>query len=132
MAAVNHLAAYAKAHDVHRLRLETGIHQHAAIRLYEREGFSFSEGSNLARVGLETCLPCAPLGLSQPAGLRRVCLGCRHVSSMKVRASALEVGLCVGGRSRDIGVPHFEYFVPPLLVREEAVGTPMRVKVGGL
>jgi hypothetical protein len=29
MAAVDHLAAYARAHDVHRLRLETGIHQHA-------------------------------------------------------------------------------------------------------
>ncbi len=35
---LDHLAAYARAHDVHRLRLETGIHQHAAIRLYEREG----------------------------------------------------------------------------------------------
>jgi hypothetical protein len=27
-------------------------------------------GSTLARVGLETCLPCASLGLSQPAGAR--------------------------------------------------------------
>ena len=33
------LAAYARAHDVHIRRLETGIHQHAAGRLYEREGF---------------------------------------------------------------------------------------------
>jgi putative acetyltransferase len=36
---LDHLAAYARAHDVHRLRLETGIHQHAVIRVYEREGF---------------------------------------------------------------------------------------------
>jgi GNAT superfamily N-acetyltransferase len=36
---LDHLAAYAKAHGVGVLRLETGIHQHAAIRLYEREGF---------------------------------------------------------------------------------------------
>ena len=36
---LDHLAAHARAHDVGILRLETGIHQHAAIRLYEREGF---------------------------------------------------------------------------------------------
>jgi GNAT superfamily N-acetyltransferase len=36
---VNHLTAYALAHDVTLLRLETGIHQQAAIRLYERMGF---------------------------------------------------------------------------------------------
>jgi len=36
---LDHLAAYARTHDVGILRLETGIHQHAAIRLYEREGF---------------------------------------------------------------------------------------------
>lgn len=36
---LDHLAAYAKSHGVGILRLETGIHQHAAIRLYEREGF---------------------------------------------------------------------------------------------
>jgi len=36
---LDHLAAYARASDVPILRLETGIHQHAAIRLYEREGF---------------------------------------------------------------------------------------------
>ena len=36
----DHLAAYAASHDVGILRLETGIHQHAAIRLYEREGFT--------------------------------------------------------------------------------------------
>src|SRR5262252_7891211 len=36
---LDHLADYAKRHGVGILRLETGIHQHAAIRLYEREGF---------------------------------------------------------------------------------------------
>lgn len=33
------LAVYARAHGVTLLRLETGIHQQAALRLYEREGF---------------------------------------------------------------------------------------------
>jgi GNAT superfamily N-acetyltransferase len=36
---VNHLAAYAQARGVGHLRLETGIHQAAAICLYERMGF---------------------------------------------------------------------------------------------
>lgn len=36
---VNHLADYARNHGVGILRLETGIHQHAAIKLYERMGF---------------------------------------------------------------------------------------------
>ena len=36
---LDHLTEYARSHDVRVLRLETGIHQHAAIRLYEREGF---------------------------------------------------------------------------------------------
>lgn len=36
---LDHLAGYATAHGIAVLRLETGIHQHAAIRLYEREGF---------------------------------------------------------------------------------------------
>jgi len=36
---LNHLADYARDHGVGILRLETGIHQHAAIGLYEREGF---------------------------------------------------------------------------------------------
>ena len=36
---LDHLADYAKRHGVDVLRLETGIHQHAAIRLYEKEGF---------------------------------------------------------------------------------------------
>jgi len=36
---LDHLAAYARTHDIATLRLETGIHQSAAIRLYEREGF---------------------------------------------------------------------------------------------
>jgi putative acetyltransferase len=36
---LDHLAEYAKRYGVGVLRLETGIHQHAAIRLYEREGF---------------------------------------------------------------------------------------------
>ncbi|HMO55967.1 MAG TPA: GNAT family N-acetyltransferase, partial [Roseiflexaceae bacterium] len=39
VALLDHLAAYARAHGISRLRLETGIHQHAAIRLYERMGF---------------------------------------------------------------------------------------------
>jgi putative acetyltransferase len=36
---LDHLADYAKRHGVEVLRLETGIHQHAAIKIYEREGF---------------------------------------------------------------------------------------------
>ena len=36
---VDHLAEHARANGVTLLRLETGIHQHAAIRLYERLGF---------------------------------------------------------------------------------------------
>jgi putative acetyltransferase len=36
---LDHLADYARTHGVGILRLETGIHQHAAIGLYERTGF---------------------------------------------------------------------------------------------
>jgi ribosomal protein S18 acetylase RimI-like enzyme len=36
---LDHLADYAQAHGVGLLRLETGIHQAAAIGLYERTGF---------------------------------------------------------------------------------------------
>jgi len=36
---LDRLAEHAVAHGVTLLRLETGIHQKAAIRLYEREGF---------------------------------------------------------------------------------------------
>src|ERR1700745_3645052 len=36
---LDHLAEYARAHGVGLLRLETGIHQTAAIRLYEGWGF---------------------------------------------------------------------------------------------
>ena len=36
---VDHLADHARAHGVGLLRLETGIHQTAAIRLYEGLGF---------------------------------------------------------------------------------------------
>jgi len=36
---LDHLADYARSHRVGILRLETGIHQHAAIGLYERLGF---------------------------------------------------------------------------------------------
>ena len=36
---LEHLTAYATLHKVGILRLETGIHQHAAIGLYERSGF---------------------------------------------------------------------------------------------
>jgi len=36
---LDHLADYAKSHGVGILRLETAIHQHAAIRLYEQTGF---------------------------------------------------------------------------------------------
>ncbi|HKW92414.1 MAG TPA: GNAT family N-acetyltransferase [Methylomirabilota bacterium] len=38
-AILDHLAAHARANGVTLLRLETGIHQQAAIRLYEGEGF---------------------------------------------------------------------------------------------
>ena len=36
---LDHLTDYARRNGVELLRLETGIHQHAAIRLYERVGF---------------------------------------------------------------------------------------------
>lgn len=36
---IEHLAGYALARGVPLLRLETGIHQHEAIRLYQRAGF---------------------------------------------------------------------------------------------
>ncbi len=36
---LDHLADYARSHGVEILRLETGIHQHAAIGLYEQTGF---------------------------------------------------------------------------------------------
>ena len=36
---VEHLARHAQANSIALLRLETGIHQQAAIRLYERLGF---------------------------------------------------------------------------------------------
>jgi putative acetyltransferase len=36
---LNHLADYARSHGLGRLPLETGIHQHAAIALYEQTGF---------------------------------------------------------------------------------------------
>lgn len=36
---LDHLAGHARAHGVALLRLETGIHQQAAIRLYEKAGF---------------------------------------------------------------------------------------------
>lgn len=36
---IERLAAHAGEHGIARLRPETGIHQHAALRLYERAGF---------------------------------------------------------------------------------------------
>jgi ribosomal protein S18 acetylase RimI-like enzyme len=36
---LDHLAGYAESQGIGLLRLETGIYQHAAIRLYERLGF---------------------------------------------------------------------------------------------
>jgi putative acetyltransferase len=36
---LDHLTEYAASHAIGILRLETGIHQHAAIRLYEQAGF---------------------------------------------------------------------------------------------
>jgi putative acetyltransferase len=36
---LDHLADYARARGITILRLETGIHQHTAIGLYERAGF---------------------------------------------------------------------------------------------
>jgi putative acetyltransferase len=36
---IDHLTEYARRHSINTLRLETGIHQHAAIALYERVGF---------------------------------------------------------------------------------------------
>jgi len=36
---LDHLADYARAQGITILRLETGIHQHTAIGLYERAGF---------------------------------------------------------------------------------------------
>jgi len=37
---LDHLTDYARNHGLDVLRLETGVHQHAAIHLYEREGFA--------------------------------------------------------------------------------------------
>jgi len=45
---VDHLAAHARANGVTLLRLETGIHQQAAIRRYERLGSDASRRSGLA------------------------------------------------------------------------------------
>ncbi len=39
-AMLEHLAGHARANDCAVLRLETGIHQHEAIKLYERWGFA--------------------------------------------------------------------------------------------
>lgn len=39
-ALLDHLAAHARAHGVPLLRLETGVHQREALRLYERAGFA--------------------------------------------------------------------------------------------
>ena len=36
---LDHLAQFALAHEITLLRLETGVHQQAAIRLYEKAGF---------------------------------------------------------------------------------------------
>jgi putative acetyltransferase len=36
---LDHLADYTRDHGIRLLRLETGIHQHEAIQLYERAGF---------------------------------------------------------------------------------------------
>jgi GNAT superfamily N-acetyltransferase len=36
---LDHLADHARSNGINVLRLETGIHQHAAITLYERAGF---------------------------------------------------------------------------------------------
>ena len=36
---LEHLVEYARSHGVPIIRLETGIHQHSAIALYERMGF---------------------------------------------------------------------------------------------
>jgi putative acetyltransferase len=36
---LDHLADYARTHHITLLRLETGIHQQEAIRLYEAQGF---------------------------------------------------------------------------------------------
>jgi putative acetyltransferase len=36
---LDHLSDHARKHGIDKLRLETGIHQHAAIRLYEHVGF---------------------------------------------------------------------------------------------
>ena len=36
---LNHMAEYARAHAIMLLRLETGIYQHEALRLYEHMGF---------------------------------------------------------------------------------------------
>ena len=37
---IEHLADYARSRGVTVLRLETGVHQHEAVRLYERTGFA--------------------------------------------------------------------------------------------
>ncbi len=52
---LDHLADYANRRGVGILRLETGIHQHAAIRLYEREGFKRIPPFGSYRVDLSVC-----------------------------------------------------------------------------
>jgi ribosomal protein S18 acetylase RimI-like enzyme len=37
---LDHLAEHSRSNGVTLLRLETGIHQHEAINLYERAGFT--------------------------------------------------------------------------------------------
>jgi len=38
---LQHLEDYSRGQDIHMLRLETGIHQEEAIRLYENWGFQY-------------------------------------------------------------------------------------------
>jgi len=38
---LQHLEDYSRGQDIHMLRLETGIHQNEAIRLYENWGFQY-------------------------------------------------------------------------------------------
>ena len=60
MTMLRHLEAEAKKAGYSLLRLETGIHQHASIGLYERAGFRrrepFGDYLKLPRVSIETSL----------------------------------------------------------------------------
>jgi GNAT superfamily N-acetyltransferase len=66
---VEHLTDYTRRHGIEILRLETGIHQRAAVRLYERMGFRDPRRRCRETALLPTCRP--PRSSARPAAARR-------------------------------------------------------------